>query len=71
MTIQDDELEVSVINPNPIGGQHVGMPHYQVKVLHKSTGIYAVCGEARSQHRNRTIAMSMVEYGLAELGVKP
>ncbi len=70
MTIQDDELEVSAINPNPVGGQHVGMPNYHVKVLHKPTGIYAVCGYERSQHKNRTIAMRMVEYGLAELGVK-
>lgn len=67
MPIPEDDLEVSVINNRPVGGQQVGTHICPVKVLHKPTGIYAVCGDERSQHKNRTIALRMVEYGLAEL----
>lgn len=63
-----DEFKVEAINPNPPGGQHVGVPNYHVKVTHIPTGIYAVCMAERSQHRNRTVAFSMVKYGLAEMG---
>lgn len=64
----DADFRVSITNPNPPGGQQVGMPNYHVKVEHIPTGIYAVCMSERSQHRNRTIARAMVEYGLAEMG---
>lgn len=65
-----DDFEVSIINNRPVGGQQVGTHICPIKVLHKPTGIYAVCDYERSQHRNRTIAMQMVEYGLAEMGIK-
>ena len=60
-------LKFEIINPNPLGGQQVGMPSYHVKCTHEETGIYAVCMSERSQHRNRAVAQAMVEYGLAEL----
>lgn len=60
---------VEAIFPNTAaGGQQVGVPNYPIKVTHVPTGIYAVCFAERSQHRNRTVAMRMVEYGLAEMG---
>ena len=68
--IPEIDLQVTCMNPNPPGGQQVGTPNYHVKVLHIPTGIYAVCMAERSQHRNRKIALAMLEYGLAELGWK-
>ncbi|MGZ8432819.1 MAG: peptide chain release factor-like protein [Candidatus Binatia bacterium] len=65
-----EDLEITATNPEPRGGQHVGTPHYHIKVLHKPTGIYAVSMWERSQHKNKQIAMAMVEFGLAELGWK-
>lgn len=65
-----EDFEISAINPNPPGGQQAGVPNYHVKVLHKPTGIYAVCMAERSQHKNRKVAMDMVEYGLASMGWK-
>ena len=50
------------------GGQYAGMPPTEVRVTHIPTGLMAQCGEHRSRHRNKTIAMSMIEWGLAELG---
>lgn len=55
--IPDKDLEVSAIRLGSIGGQQVGSPKMDVKVLHKPTGIYAVCGVGRSQHKNRNIAL--------------
>lgn len=68
MTEIDKDFEVSLVNPPTIGGQHVGVPRSHVKVQHVPTGIYAVCSSERSQHKNRSVAMAMVQYGLAELG---
>lgn len=64
----DSEFEVSDVRPPSKGGQHVGVPHSHIKVLHVPTGIYAVCATERSQLKNRNVAMAMVQYGLAELG---
>jgi protein subunit release factor A len=50
------------------GGQQAGVPSSMVRVTHIPTGIMAQCGEATSQHRNKLIATSMVEYALVELG---
>lgn len=64
---EEAEFEISDIYPRQQGGQQVGVHPSHIKVLHKPTGIYAVCMAERSQHKNRTVAMAMVQYGLAEL----
>jgi protein subunit release factor A len=51
------------------GGQHAGSPATSVRITHIPTGLMAQCG-ARSQHKARTVAMAMLEYGLLELGEK-
>lgn len=60
-------FKAEIYDPRPKGGQHVGIAT-SVKVTHEPTGLFAVCGYERSQHRNKRIAQAMVEYGLAELG---
>jgi peptide chain release factor 2 len=65
---QESDFEVSALRTEPVGGQQVGVRPVAVKVLHKPTGIYAVCENERSQHKNRSVAMAMVQYGLAEMG---
>jgi len=50
------------------GGQHVSNTSRTVRVTHIPTGITATCDSGRSQHRSRTIAMEMVQYGLSEIG---
>ena len=68
--MRHEDLQVECINPRPAGGQHAGIAHMIIKVTHKPTGIYAACDYERSQHKNRAVAMRMVEYGLAEIGWK-
>jgi peptide chain release factor 2 len=65
--VKPEDLEVSDICERKVGGQQAGSPRSIIKVLHKPTGIYAVCDFERSQHANRTAAMAMVEYGLAHI----
>lgn len=69
-TRTSEEFKVEAIYPHPPGGQQVGTRPVDVRVTHLPTGIYAVCGYERSQHKNRTVAMRMVEYGLTEMGWK-
>lgn len=50
------------------GGQHVGGVSTTVRVTHIPTGITAMCGTERSQHKNRNVATDMIEYALIEIG---
>ena len=62
-----DDCKISVINPNQ-GGQQVGLTISIIRIVHEPTGITAECGEARSQFKNREIAMMMIQFALIELG---
>ena len=62
-----DDCKISVINPNQ-GGQQVGWTTSIIRIVHEPTGITAECGEARSQFKNREIAMMMIQFALIELG---
>ena len=65
-TFRDDCI-ISVVNPNK-GGQQVGLTSTIVRIVHEPTGITAECGEARSQFKNRNVAMMMIQFALIELG---
>lgn len=60
--INPDELKVTVETPNP-GGQQCGVYH-GVTVTHLPTGIKVIVPCLRSQHRNRKIAIEMIECAL-------
>ena len=64
-----DDCNVSVVNLNQ-GGQQVGLTNTTVRIVHWPTGITAECGEARSQFKNREVAMMMIQFALIELGYK-
>ena len=55
--------ETGTVEPRK-GGQHVGTPNTAVRVTHLPTGLMAQSTYGRSQHRNRQLAMTMVEWGL-------
>ena len=50
--------------PPSKGGQHVGVDS-TVIVTHEPTGVQVICGAARSQHKNKEIALLMIEFGLS------
>jgi protein subunit release factor A len=46
------------------GGQHAGTPASSIRVTHIPSGVMAQCGACRSQHKNKTIAIGMIEAAL-------
>ncbi len=63
----DREWLIEPWPPREKGGQHVGTGPHGVRVTHTLTGLSAASDAHRSQHKNRELAMSMVEWGLANL----
>ena len=47
------------------GGQYAGIPASDIRITHIPTGLMAQCGIHRSQHKNRQIAMEMIEWALS------
>lgn len=62
-----DEIHISLVKPPDEGGQRVGSPNYPVRVVHLPTGVTAECGYERSQHKNKQIAMDMVQWALVNM----
>ncbi len=62
--IPADQLEFSPW-PERQGGQHAGV-RSGVKVEHLPTGLIAIVQSERSQHRNKNIAVRMIEAGLTD-----
>lgn len=62
------DLRIEIHSMENKGGQTVGEICQRVCVEHLPTGIRASCDYERSLVKNRTIALAMIEYGLAELG---
>lgn len=67
--IPDEHLHVELIyrgtgTSTPPGGQHAGSPASDIRVTHLPSGIFAQCGVSRSQHKNKMIAVEMIEAAL-------
>lgn len=59
-----------LIEPYPLhqkGGQHVGVISTGIKITHIPSGLIAICNAARSQLKNRDIALNMIEVGLWDI----
>lgn len=68
MTAWKDQCVVSAENDSAKGGQHVGVTRFTIRVIHSPTGLTAICGSERSQHRSRKVCFDMIEYGLISMG---
>lgn len=66
MNLKPEDLEISTYPPYKTGGQHVGLTHSGVLIVHIPTGLGVVSITERSQHRNKERALTMLEI-LVEL----
>lgn len=60
-----DEVTISSWPKRPVGGQVVGMTASGVQVEHPCGIVICICIH-RSQHKNKRVAMEMMEYALSE-----
>ena len=55
------EWSIEIWPPRQVGGQHVGPGPSGVKITHNPSGLVAIAVDERSQHRNKQIAVAMLE----------
>lgn len=66
VNVNSDELRIDVFRASSKGGQNVQKNATAVRITHLPTGIVASCQNERSQHRNRDIALRVLEARLLE-----
>lgn len=70
MIIPPEDLKIELIymqtgtNESP-GGQQAGSPATAVRATHIPTLTMAQCGLFQSQHKNKKVAMEMLEWALS------
>jgi protein subunit release factor A len=71
---KEEELKFEVIysqtgTTERPGGQQAGNPHSSVRISHIESGLMAQCGWYNSQHKNKKMALSMLEWAFIEIGL--